>query len=86
MRDIGVALDIGPELPEILADAALAAAVPAADDGVDDAARLDQQVGHERGAHAPARQRVARRDRSGCFADSGHQHDPDAAAIVSPAP
>ena len=68
----GVTFDIGPELPEILADAALATAMPAADDGVDDAARLDQQVGHKRGAHAPAGKGVTRRDGSGNFADTRH--------------
>ena len=59
----GIAFDIGAELPEILADAALAAAVPAGDHRVDDAARLDQQVRHQRGPQPATGERVARRCR-----------------------
>ena len=69
----GIAFDIGPELPEILADAALAAAMPAGDHGVDDAARLDQQVGHQRGPQPATGERVARRYRSLDLADTRHQ-------------
>ena len=43
----GLAFDIGPELPEILADATLAAAMPSGDHRVDDAPGIDQQVGYQ---------------------------------------
>src|SRR5690554_6334152 len=66
-------LDIGAELPEILADAAPAPAVPAGDDGVDDAPGFDQQVGHQRGALARAGQCVCGDDPAGSLADTGHQ-------------
>ena len=68
----GIAFDIGPELPEILADAALAAAMPAGDHGVDDAARLDQQVGHKRSPQPATGERVTRRCRSLDLADARH--------------
>ena len=63
--DLGDALagDVGAELPEVLADAALAAAVPAGDHGVGDALRLDQAVRHQRGALARTHQRLAAGDR-----------------------
>ena len=54
------ALDIGPELPEILADAALAAAMPAGDHRVGDAARLDQQSGTSEARSLRAGERIAR--------------------------
>jgi hypothetical protein len=68
--------DIGAELPEGLADAALAAAVPAGDDGGDDAAGLDQQVGNERGAQTGARQRVVAIFRGVARADRRHSVRP----------
>lgn len=44
-----LALGIGTELPEILADAALAATMPAGDHGVGDALGFHQAVRHQGG-------------------------------------
>ena len=78
-----LALDIGPELPEILADAALAPAMPAADHRGDDAAGLDQKVGDERCPEPGAGERVARRDRRRRLADPRHQIPFTSRATVS---
>ncbi len=51
-----LALGIGTELPEILADAALAAAMPAGDHGVGDPLGLDQTIRHQACALPCARQ------------------------------
>src|SRR5690606_39992653 len=68
----GLAFDIGTELPEILADAAAAAAVPAGDHRVGDAPRLDQQVGHQRGAQPRPRNGIARGNGGRRLADARH--------------
>jgi hypothetical protein len=52
------AFDIGSELPEGFADAALAAAVPAGDHGVGDAPRLGEAIGQQRRALTGAGKRV----------------------------
>src|SRR5690606_39061588 len=67
-----LAVDIGTELPEILADAPAAAAVPAGDDSVGDALRLDQKVWDERCTLSGAGERVAGRDRCRRLADPCH--------------
>jgi hypothetical protein len=52
------AFRIGAELPEILADAALAPSMPAGDHRIGDTAGLHHAIGHEAGALAGAGQRV----------------------------
>src|SRR5690606_29804515 len=52
---------IGAELPEVLADAATAAAVPASGDVVDDATGFNQQVRQQRGARTGAHERILHR-------------------------
>ncbi len=66
------AFGIGAELPEIFADAALAAAMPACGDGVGDALCLDHAVRHQSGALARARQNFATRRLVYDLADGCH--------------
>lgn len=81
------AFGIGPELPEILADAAFAAAMPAGGDGIGDALCLDHAVRHQCGTLARARQNFASRRLVYDLADGCHMHSfRERAFSSSPAP
>jgi hypothetical protein len=67
------AFDIGPKLPEGFADAALAAAVPAGDDGVGHAPGFGEAIGQQRRALTGAGKRIKPRSRSGQLADRRHR-------------